>query len=114
MVGFDEIILIGIVALLLFGPDKLPQYLKELGKFYAEIKKAQREFELELKKPMLESASPMVKKAPSPTVLEIAKKMNIPAEEKTEEQLLKEIDEAVGQKANTVTAPAEEPSKNLE
>ena len=92
MVGIDEIILVGVVALLLFGPDKLPQYLRELGRFYAEIKKVQREFELELNKVSLESASPAVTKAPSPTVIEIAKKMNVPVEGKNEEQLLAEID----------------------
>lgn len=92
MVGIDEIILVGVVALLLFGPDKLPQYLRELGKFYAELKKVQREFELELNKASLESASPAVIKAPSPTVIEIAKKMNVQVEGKSEEQLLAEID----------------------
>lgn len=112
MVGFDEIILIGIVALLLFGPDKLPQYLKELGKFYAEIKKAQREFELELNKPALESTSTLVNKAPSATVLEIAKKMNVPVEGKTEEQLLREIDAAVGQKANAAQVQSDESLKS--
>ncbi len=48
MVGFDEVLLIAVAALLLFGPDKLPHYLRELGKLYAEVKKAQREFEREL------------------------------------------------------------------
>ncbi len=48
MVGFDEIIFIAIVALLLFGPDKLPGYLREMGRLYAEVKKAQHEFEREL------------------------------------------------------------------
>jgi len=95
MVGIDEIILVGVVALLLFGPDKLPQYLKELGRFYGEIKKVQREFELELNKVSLESAIPAVNKAPSPTVIEIAKKMNVAVEGKSEEQLLAEIDTAV-------------------
>lgn len=95
MVGFDEIIFIAVIALLLFGPDKLPQYIKELGKFYAEIKKAQRELELEFQKPSLESSSAIEKKAPSPTVIEIAKKMNVPTEGKSEEQLLVEIDAAL-------------------
>jgi sec-independent protein translocase protein TatA len=102
MVGIDEIILVGVVALLLFGPDKLPQYLRELGRFYAEIKKVQREFELELNKVSLESASPPVAKPPSQTVLEIAKKMNVAVEGKNEDQLLAEIDNAVS-KSQMVT-----------
>lgn len=108
MVGIDEIILVGVVALLLFGPDKLPQYLRELGKFYAEIKKVQREFELELNKATLESASPAVNKAPSKTVLEIAKKMNIAVEGKSEEQLLAEIDTAVSKPQTPIDVKPDE------
>jgi sec-independent protein translocase protein TatA len=93
MVGFDSILLIAIVALLLFGPDKLPQYLRELGKLYAEVKKAQREFERELNPGALVSAP--AAKPPSPQVIEIAKKMGINTDGKTEEELLKAIAAAV-------------------
>jgi TatA/E family protein of Tat protein translocase len=93
MVGIDGIILIAIVALLLFGPDKLPEYLRELGKLYAEIKKAQHEFEREMSAASL-TATPAVK-PPSDKVVEIAKKMGIPAEGKSEDQLLAEIEAAV-------------------
>ncbi len=93
MVGFDEIIFIAIVALLLFGPDKLPKYLRELGKIYAEVKKAQREFERELSVNTIVSA-PVVK-PPSQKVIDIAAKMGISADGKTEDQLLAEIDAAV-------------------
>jgi sec-independent protein translocase protein TatA len=93
MVGFDEIIFIAIVALLLFGPDKLPGYLRELGKLYAEVRKAQHEFERELSVNTIVSA-PIVKQ-PSQKVTDIARKMGISAEGKTEDQLLAEIDAAV-------------------
>jgi TatA/E family protein of Tat protein translocase len=101
MVGFDEIILIAVVVLLLFGPDKLPQYLRELGKLYAEVKKAQREFERELNPGALVTTPPgaLVSapaiKMPSPQVIEIAKKLGISTDGKTEEELLQEIDAAV-------------------
>jgi len=101
MVGFDEILLIAVAALLLFGPDKLPQYLRELGRLYAEVKKAQREFERELNPDALVSV-PAVK-MPSAQVVEIAKKLGIGTEGKTEDQLLREIDAAVPQPA----APAD-------
>ena len=100
MVGFDEIIFIAIVALLLFGPDKLPQYIRELGRYYAEFKKAQRDLEAEFNKSV--NASLDAPKPPSTTVMEIARKMNIPAEGKTEEQLLKEIDAAVSAETGKV------------
>ena len=95
MVGFDEIILIAVAALILFGPDKLPHYLRELGRFYAEIKKAQRELERELSTDVLTSGP--AARAPSPQVVEIAKKMGIAAEGKSEEQLLAEIEANVPQ-----------------
>jgi sec-independent protein translocase protein TatA len=100
LVGFDEIIFIAIIALLLFGPDKLPEYIRELGKLYAEFKKAQRDLESEFNKAVTASATQI--KQPSQTVIEIAKKMNIPAEGKTEEQLLTEIDAAVSSKPGKV------------
>ena len=109
MVGFDSVLLIAIVALLLFGPDKLPQYLRELGKLYAEVKKAQREFERELN-PAALVAAPVVAapKVPSPHVIEIARKLGISPEGKTEEALLIEIDARMPKPATAAdTAPAE-------
>jgi sec-independent protein translocase protein TatA len=106
MVGFDSILLIAIVALLLFGPDKLPQYLRELGKLYAEVKKAQREFERELNPDTLVSAPAI--KMPSPHVIEIAKKLGISIEGKTEEELLIEIDAAMPKPTPVTDSPAAE------
>lgn len=93
MVGFDEVLFIAIVALLLFGPDKLPEYIRELGRLYAEFKRAQRDLELEFRRGA--SPPPPAPKPPSGTVLEIARRMNIPQDGKTEERLLKEIEQAV-------------------
>jgi Tat protein translocase TatB subunit len=39
-IGFQELIVIFIVALLVFGPKKLPELGKSLGKGLAELKKA--------------------------------------------------------------------------
>jgi len=100
MVGLDIMVFTAIVALLLFGPDKLPEYIREAGKLYAQFRQAQRDLEAEFNKAAI-VPSPRVKQ-PSPTVIEIAKKMGIPAEGKSEEQLLKEIDEAVSLKAGKV------------
>jgi TatA/E family protein of Tat protein translocase len=95
MVDFTEILLIVIVALLLFGPDKLPEYLKQLGRFYAEIKKAQRDFERELSKESVISNNVLEEKKPSDKVIGIAQKMGISTEGKTESQILDEIGSAV-------------------
>ncbi len=41
--GFTELLLIGVVLLLFFGPSRLPELGKSLGKGIQEFKKASRE-----------------------------------------------------------------------
>ena len=50
MIGDGELIIIAIVALLLFGPDKLPKIAKKIGKAHGEFKKAYKDAEGELGK----------------------------------------------------------------
>lgn len=38
-IGFQELIIIFIVALLVIGPEKLPEFSKKLGKWVTEIRK---------------------------------------------------------------------------
>ncbi|NJD56475.1 MAG: twin-arginine translocase subunit TatB [Nitrospirae bacterium] len=38
-IGFQELIIIFIVALLVFGPKKLPELARTMGKWIAEIKR---------------------------------------------------------------------------
>ena len=49
MFGTQEIILIFVVVILLFGASKLPELARSMGKSMGEFKKAQRETELELR-----------------------------------------------------------------
>lgn len=42
--GFSELIIVGIVVMVLLGPQQLPQVLQTLGKLMREITKARREF----------------------------------------------------------------------
>jgi len=42
-IGMPEMIVIGIIALLIFGPRKLPELGKSLGKSIAEVKRASNE-----------------------------------------------------------------------
>lgn len=37
-IGFQELLLIMVVALIVLGPQRLPEVAKSLGKFYREIK----------------------------------------------------------------------------
>ncbi len=48
MIGWGELILVLVAALLFLGPDKLTDLARELGKLYAEYKKAKRMIELEV------------------------------------------------------------------
>ena len=45
-IGVSGFILIFIVALLLFGPDKVPEFGRALGKTMHELKKGLREFNI--------------------------------------------------------------------
>jgi len=48
MIGSNELLVITIAALFLFGPQKLPELARSLGSAIGEFKKAQRAAELEL------------------------------------------------------------------
>jgi len=48
-IGATEIILIGVVALLLFGPKKLPEMMQSIGKGVRDFKKSLNEVEEEIK-----------------------------------------------------------------
>ena len=48
MLGWGELVLILIIALIFLGPDKLTDFARQLGKLYAEYKKAKRMIELEI------------------------------------------------------------------
>lgn len=48
MLGFEELVFIAIIALILLSPEKLTEFAREIGKIYAEYKKAKRLVELEV------------------------------------------------------------------
>lgn len=43
-IGFPEIVVILLIALLVFGPKKLPEIGRTLGKTLSELRRASREF----------------------------------------------------------------------
>jgi len=51
MIGPNEIMIIGVIIVLLFGASKLPELARSVGKSMGEFKKAQREAEKELSPP---------------------------------------------------------------
>jgi Sec-independent protein translocase protein TatA len=48
MFGWGELGIIVVLAIVLLGPDKLPEVMRTLGKLYAEYNNAKRRFELEV------------------------------------------------------------------
>ena len=78
-------ILILIVALFLFGPNKLPEMARSLGKAAGEFKKEQIEAEQELKKIDKPLSEQDIK------VHNLAIEMGIDVKGKTIEQLIEEI-----------------------
>jgi TatA/E family protein of Tat protein translocase len=61
--GFTEILVILVVALLVFGPDRLPELARNLGRGLAEFRRASND----LRRSVLEaSEEPPAAKAPPP------------------------------------------------
>lgn len=50
--GWTEILLIFLIALIIFGPSRLPELAKSVGKALREFKKAARGIEDEINKPL--------------------------------------------------------------
>ena len=47
-VGFQEIVIIGLIFLVLFGPSKLPELARDIGRFVNEARRSIDEFKEEL------------------------------------------------------------------
>lgn len=73
-------ILIFLAALFLFGPAKLPELARSLGKAAGEFKKAQMEAEYDIKKPNKDAK-----------IKNLASEMGLDAQNKTTEDLVEEI-----------------------
>src|SRR5208337_2385094 len=66
--GMPEMIFIFLLALVLFGPKKLPELGRQLGKALAEFKKASNEFKQQLETEMMNiELEERAKKEPEPT-----------------------------------------------
>ncbi len=90
-IGTNEIILIALVVIILFGASKIPELARSLGKATGEFKKAKSETERELRdfeKSIKESKSPEEK---SSKLKQMARDLGISTEGKSDDQLLDEI-----------------------
>jgi Tat protein translocase TatB subunit len=47
-IGGQEILIIGLIFLVVFGPSKLPQMARDLGRFVSDARRSMDEFKSEL------------------------------------------------------------------
>jgi len=84
MIGTQELILILAIILIVFGPKKLPELARELGRAIQEFKKASRG--------IVDTASETLKYDDvGNTILKIAKKLDIDTEAKPIKDILEEV-----------------------
>ena len=86
MIGMQEVIMILAILLLVIGPTKLPKIARELGKAWHEFNKASSSFT-----ETLSSAQAAKDEDEDKLLLEVARKLDVNSEGKTDQQLTKEI-----------------------
>ncbi len=87
MIGTQEMVLIFLVVILLFGANKLPELARSMGKSMGEFKRAQHETELEVQK----LGAPVQQTKSIPSIQKLAEELGIHTEGKDESKLLEEI-----------------------
>jgi len=85
LIGLPEMILIVAVAIFFFGPDKIPELARSLGKATGEFKRAQMETEHEINKLNEPPGEKDTK------IHNLAIEMGLDVNNKTSEQLVEEI-----------------------
>jgi sec-independent protein translocase protein TatA len=80
-VGGPEVMVIGVLALLMFGSKRLPELARSLGKAMREFKRATREVEDNIREAMREEPAPRIR----PPAKQIPSSANPATAVKTEE-----------------------------
>ncbi|MCU0756236.1 MAG: Sec-independent protein translocase protein TatB [Xanthomonadales bacterium] len=102
-VGFSEMLVVGVVALLVLGPERLPKAMRTVGAF---IRKARRGFDdlrYEVEREIeLEELKKQMQQVPTPS--ELAQQLVEPLD-----QARRDLDQAVGGLAQDLRSAAEPP-----
>ena len=59
-VGFQELLIVAFIALIIFGPRRLPQMAREIGHFVSEARSSLDEFKEELSTEEVDEVQPEV------------------------------------------------------
>ncbi|MEM1507868.1 MAG: twin-arginine translocase TatA/TatE family subunit [Candidatus Bathyarchaeia archaeon] len=84
------IIILAIIVLLLWGPSKIPELARGLGRAKAEFERASREYLYESSKPTVKETKESSTESDE-TIILIAKALGLNTEGKSREQILQEI-----------------------
>ena len=108
MIGGIEWIIVGVVAIviIMWGPAKIPEFAKALGRAKGEFNKAQKDFTEAATSSLNTTTTTVTVAEPKPAttikskdemLLETAKRLGIPTDGKTREQISDEISMKVKQ-----------------
>lgn len=89
--GAQEIVLIFIIVIILFGANKIPELARSLGKATGEFKKGKQEIEQELTEIGKSTKEGMPQENASSRIRKMALDLGIATDGKSDEQLLDEI-----------------------
>jgi sec-independent protein translocase protein TatB len=110
-IGTQELVLIGIVALIFLGPRQMPQIAKKIGKIMAEFRGATQEFkstwerEVNLEEEERALRNAFEDETPAPVVARENSILPPPSEQPA----IKEIDPSIFKKNGAETADGESP-----
>ena len=112
--GPSEILFILVLILILFGPDKLPELARKLGKYYRQLNEYKRFLDEEIRKGFLEEVESSDKKRVEnmkrvdEDLIAIAVNLGIDPKGKSKDDLLKEIKNAVENRESETKSDADE------
>ena len=69
-IGAPEILVVLVVALLVLGPERLPEAARQVGRFVAEIRRIGAGFQAEMRDAMTVTSSAAPPPGPSPEIVD--------------------------------------------
>lgn len=68
--GFSELILLGVIALIFIGPDQLPELARTLGRLLNEFKRASSDFQSSLTDPIKDDFASRIEESRKQEILD--------------------------------------------